>query len=975
MHIAIHCGGMPFNGATIDAGKSLGGSESAAYYMAKELAALDHHVVVLTNEKQPGKWDGVTYEWLGTQSREQPLGDRAHFVLQAPFDVVIAQRHPLAFIRPLNSNLNLWWLHDLALYRTGNLVQHHLHNIDRILTVSEFHRSQVSEVWGIDKEFIVPTTNGVDYGQFQGFNEFDRDPRSLVFAARPERGLQELVDKDGIMEKLTDCHLYVCGYDNTTPNMAAFYHYLWSRCDELPNVTNLGPLGKRELYELLARSQLYVYPTTFEDTSCIMVLEANAAGTPFVGCEWAALPETSKGGGVVLLPLAEKKSENREQKAENGQRQVDKKAFAKTVRKILAHPDMWNKLHHKALEKRQSWRSAAEQWDKVFDELLAAKCANKLRLHKHLERMSDIVALGKDCGDDVAKIKKSLPDFEENYGFLITGKFKGHYERYYAYERDRGVVYGPEDLTNNARFEQTAQIVGTLKPKTVLDYGCAHGHYVMNLAKRFPDILFCGVDINESNIQTARKWANQEYRKTIQHEPLFHRGEVDAIDRQPESEGFDLIIAAETLEHVLDPGGLVDKLMAHLNPGGSMLISVPYGPWEALGYEEHPGWRAHIHHLERADLFELFGNQEHYRLMVVPFRENFGHFIVTFQASGKPCGKIDYERKLRRQAPRETLSVCMIVKDGEHSLGRTLKTVRGIANEIIVGIDKTTTDETWRVAADFRAYAIEVDPPLETGFDAARNLTIAAATMDWILWIDSDETLEDPKNIEKFLRPNCYAGYAIKQHHYAADPPAVIRTDLPVRLFRNHRDIKFYGIVHEHPEKTLNDGVGKVIVLPDTAIMHMGYSTETVRRKRFERNFPLMQRDRKMYPDRKLSKFLWVRDLAHMCRYTLEKNGGQLTPDIRKMAVEGIDTWRELIAHKDVRMSCEALRYYSELVHLMKNGDGIEFSVRMEAKKRQSHANMPPEPLRGLFYNNADIKALCDLLVNENLRYYEQYYF
>jgi hypothetical protein len=57
--ICIHCGGLPFNGETIPSGKSLGGSESAAYFMAKELVKLGHKVVVFTNMPKPGKWDGV----------------------------------------------------------------------------------------------------------------------------------------------------------------------------------------------------------------------------------------------------------------------------------------------------------------------------------------------------------------------------------------------------------------------------------------------------------------------------------------------------------------------------------------------------------------------------------------------------------------------------------------------------------------------------------------------------------------------------------------------------------------------------------------------------------------------------------------------------------------------------------------------------------------------------------------------------
>jgi hypothetical protein len=124
MYIAIHCAGMPFDGDTIPGGQSLGGSESAAYYMAKELVQLGHSVTVFTTKQHLNDkgesvgqyWDGVLYEWIGTPTEQLPLGDRFHAVMQAPFDVCIIQRHPLAFFKPVNAKLCIWWLHDLALY-------------------------------------------------------------------------------------------------------------------------------------------------------------------------------------------------------------------------------------------------------------------------------------------------------------------------------------------------------------------------------------------------------------------------------------------------------------------------------------------------------------------------------------------------------------------------------------------------------------------------------------------------------------------------------------------------------------------------------------------------------------------------------------------------------------------------------------------------------------------------------------------
>ena len=950
MQIAIHTAGMPFDGETIPGGKSLGGSESASYYMAKELAKLGHEVIVFTNSQKTGNWDGVVYEWMGNVSEQYPLGDRFHFVMRTPHDVVIVQRHPMAFTQPFHSKLNLWWLHDLALVRQSGFVQRHLASIDRILTVSEFHRQQVADIYRINPEYIVPTVNGVDYEAFKGLEDYEREPRTLVYMARPERGLEHLVGRDDcIMNELKDCHLYVCGYDNTVPQMKSYYEWLWSRCEELPNVTNLGSLGKRELYQLLAKCMVYAYPTTFEDTSCIAALEANAAGLPVVGYKWSAVPETLNGGGAILLPMREK----------DGKHYVDKKQYAGAVRGLLNSPDQWQRLHEKALAKRQTWQQAAIQWDKLFKDLLKEKSKGDFRLAKHCEHMSDIVAA------DEMGIIDHIPDVEKNYAFYLNGDYEGHYYRYYEKEYNRGVHYGPETLEGAARYECMAEIIGRMAPKTVLDYGCAHGHYTMNLLKRYPEMEMTGVDINERNINIARKWAKDEKKEVT----FIHGTHEDVTGT------YDLIIASEVLEHIPDPQAFMNKLARHVNPGGHILLSTPYGPWESFGYAENPGWRAHLHHFERSDLLDLFGNQAEYRNLSVPANPELGHFIITFQPSGKPCGQIDYARKMREQAPQQTVSACLIARDSEYTLGKVLQSLKGIADEIIVGIDSDTSDGTKEIAERFGAYTFTIDSPVRQGFDAARNETIARATMDWILWIDSDETFENPHNLLKYLRDNQFNGYAIKQHHYAVEPPALYKTDYPVRIFRNHKGIKFFGVVHEHPEIKMNHGVGQVIVLEDVAIMHTGYSTEEIRRKRFGRNYPLMIQDRKKYPERKLGKFLWMRDCAHFVRFSLERNGGRITKEMLNCCDEAVKMWRDLLKQGETRMVVEGLQFYSEAVQVMTQDGGIRFALNLNAAKGNGGISLDGKPIDGLFLEQSDIDALVKNLVEMKTKPFESRYF
>ena len=94
MEYVLYVPGMPFNGETIPGGLSLGGSESAGYYLARELARRGHRVTVFSAiaPAQAGHWEGVTYRPIGPPSEGAPFGEafEAH-VAAVPCDVLIVK--------------------------------------------------------------------------------------------------------------------------------------------------------------------------------------------------------------------------------------------------------------------------------------------------------------------------------------------------------------------------------------------------------------------------------------------------------------------------------------------------------------------------------------------------------------------------------------------------------------------------------------------------------------------------------------------------------------------------------------------------------------------------------------------------------------------------------------------------------------------------------------------------------------------
>ncbi len=264
------------------------------------------------------------------------------------------------------------------------------------------------------------------------------------------------------------------------------------------------------------------------------------------------------------------------------------------------------------------------------------------------------------------------------------------------------------------------------------------------------------------------------------------------------------------------------------------------------------------------------------------------------------------------------------------------------------------SDDARAIAKKYGARLVPAPDPKEAGFDEARNATLPHCTMDWIFWIDSDERLLNSEQIHKYLRPNIFHGYGIKQHHFSVD--ANFNPDLPVRLFRNFKGMRFWGSCHEHPEKELNKGPGPSIVLSDVHIAHVGYLNESVRRERFGRNVPLMNKSVEKYPNRLLNKFFTIRDNMIYCRYIMEQTGGRFTAECRVLCEQTVKLYRENFCGKAIYMSDEAMKYYSDACRLLGLGAEVVFAVNSQK------AGTPKPDLKACRFASVD-DLVADLTV------------
>ncbi len=101
--------------------------------------------------------------------------------------------------------------------------------------------------------------------------------------------------------------------------------------------------------------------------------------------------------------------------------------------------------------------------------------------------------------------------------------------------------------------------------------------------------------------------------------------------------------------------------------------------------------------------------------------------------------------------PKPKLSVVLATKNEEKNIGECLKSVKGIADEIII-FDEESNDRTCEIARKYGAKIFSVKH--EAIFHKTKQKALEAATHDWILQLDADEIVGDKlaREIKKVIK-------------------------------------------------------------------------------------------------------------------------------------------------------------------------------------------------------------------------------
>ncbi len=276
--------------------RPLGGTQSAVAYLSAALAAAGHEVAVLLtgDAAKPMEADGVRFLTLPCDT--ETLNS---------FDVVVLSTSAHAqtvrgagCVRPLV----LWCQHDFdqtAVQALQAAAERDLYA--GFAMVSEWQSERYRAAYDLDRSRMRVLRNAaspVFFAQSRSDHWFEagRSP-VLAYTSTPFRGLDILlVSFPAIRSRLPGAELRVYSsmtiYDLDTPDP---FSSLYELAKVLPGVTYVGPLSQARLAEEMRQIDIWSYPCTFAETSCISAIEAMAAGTLLVTTTEGALPETTAG--------------------------------------------------------------------------------------------------------------------------------------------------------------------------------------------------------------------------------------------------------------------------------------------------------------------------------------------------------------------------------------------------------------------------------------------------------------------------------------------------------------------------------------------------------------------------------------------------------------------------------------------------------------------------------------------------------
>ena len=176
-----------------------------------------------------------------------------------------------------------------------------LNMYDKVWVLSEYHKNNIKAL------FDVPEDKFTIIGNFAEVQEdVEKVPLQFIYASTPFRGLEVLLKAwQSIVAKYPSATLHV---------FSSMKIYGAEQLDDLhfgrmfndmksgrfKNLIFHGSKPQKEMLECMKKSFMLLYPNTYPETYCNVLMEARACKTPFITSNLGALKETGSHAGCYI---------------------------------------------------------------------------------------------------------------------------------------------------------------------------------------------------------------------------------------------------------------------------------------------------------------------------------------------------------------------------------------------------------------------------------------------------------------------------------------------------------------------------------------------------------------------------------------------------------------------------------------------------------------------------------------------------
>ncbi len=335
--------------------EGIGGSETAAIWMGRELSSLGYEVKIFANPfSQHFDEKGYDVEYLHYSSWKT-------FAAKFTIDILITSRTLYPLNTPSQIGQVYVWIHDVFLHPDRSF-DCKVDQVDAYLCLSPWHKELVHTHHNIPLDKIRVTANGIDPSRYE--KPCDKLGSQVFYSSSPDRGLDTLLYCAKFIRKFIPDFTVVVAYGFSNWEKAAKirndpqeFAYMKSIKAELdkPYVRYLGRVDQKILALTQKQSSAWLYPTRFHETFCITAVEAGFARVPILSSKQAGLISTVQKGGILLEGDAYTKEY--------------RKLFVEEAVKLLTHKSYNEQWADRAYQRMQrfTWEAVAMQWHQLFE--------------------------------------------------------------------------------------------------------------------------------------------------------------------------------------------------------------------------------------------------------------------------------------------------------------------------------------------------------------------------------------------------------------------------------------------------------------------------------------------------------------------------------------------------------------------------------------------------------------------------------